>query len=241
MTLIGLYNLKIDEYKKTGLREKPWKLLAMLLLSHNTEFVEHENLGEFYKKNKVYINQYIDKVEKDFNLVQEDIIEYIEKEKKVVCKTYEKQRIWDLYANGFEVLNWSLIHRNDSTPEEIYSLWYDNYDPKKNYDVEQRAIANNIEITPIDVLLNRVLDNKKDFFEKICNELTPEERNFILKELTNTSCMTCENTACNKDYFEKIKLDEEYKEKRIECSKWFNSEIIGRSKVLRKTDVNKLR
>jgi len=241
MTLIELYNLKIDEYKKTGLREKPWKLLAMLLLSHKTIFIEHRNLGEFYKNNKVYINQYIDKVEKDFNLVQEDIIEYIEKEKKVICKSYEKQRIWDLYVNGFEILNWSLTYKNDSTPEEIYSLWYDNYEPKKYYDIEERAIANNIEITPIDVLLNRVLDNKKDFFEKICNELTPEERNFILKKLTNTSCMTCENTTCKKEYFEKIKLDEEYKEKGIECSDWFNSEIIGRSKVLRKTDINKLR
>ncbi len=239
MTLIELYNLKLNEYKETGLREKPWKLLAMLLLSNKIIFIEDKNLGEFYKKNKEHIDMRINKVEKDFNFVQEDIIGYIEK--NVICKKYEEQKIWDLYAKGFEVLNWSLTYRPDKTPEEIYSGWFDNYEPKKYYDVEQRAIANNIEITPIDVLLNRVLNNKKDFFEKICNELTPEERNFILKQLTNTSCMTCENTTCKKEYFEKIKLDEEYKEKGIECSDWFNPEIIGRSKVLRKTDVNKLR
>jgi len=239
MTLIELYNLKIDEYKKTGLREKPWKLLAMLLLSKKPIFIEHGNLGEFYKKNKEFIDMHIKKVEKDFNFVQEDIIGYIEK--NVICENYEEQKIWDLYAKGFEVLNWSLTYRQDKAPEEIYSEYFDNYEVKKYYDIEQRAIANDIEITSIDVLLNRVLDNKRDFFEKICNELTPEERNFILKKLTNTSCMTCENTTCKKEYFEKIKLDEEYKEKGIKCSDWFNSEIIGRSKVLRKTDVNKLR
>ena len=38
-----------------------------------------------------------------------------------------------------------------------------------------------------------------------------------------------------------MSFDEEYKEKGIEFSYWFNSEIIGRSKVLRKIDVNKLR
>jgi len=239
MTLIELYNLKLNEYKETGLREKPWKLLAMLLLSHKTIFVEYRNLGEFYKKNKEHIDMYIKKVEKDFNFVQEDIIEYIEK--NVICKKYEEQKIWDLYAKGFEVLNWSLAYRQDKTAEEIYSEWFDNYEPKKYYDIEEKAIANNIEITTLDKLLNRVVNNPKDFFEKICNELTSEERNFILKQLINTSCMTCENATCKKDYFEKIKLDEEYKEKGIKCSDWFNSEIIGRSKVLRKNDVNKLR
>ena len=239
MTLMNLYYLKLSEYKETGLRDKPWKLLAMLLLYNNTSFKEEKVLGDFYKKNKIILNEYIRKVEKDFNFVQNDIIELIEKE--VVCENYDEQRIWDVYAKGFEVLNWSLTYRQGKTAEEIYTEWFDNNDVKKCYDVEERAKANNIEITSLDMLLNRVLDNKKEFFRKICNELTPEERNFILKELINKSCMNCENTLCKKDYFEKIKFDEELKEKEIECSDWFNSEIIGRSKVLRKTDVNKLR
>lgn len=239
MNLINLYNLKLNEYKETGLREKPWKLLAMLLLSNKTIFVEYKNLGDFYKNNKEHIDNYIKRVEKDFNFVQEDIIKYIEK--SIICKNYDEQKIWNLYAKGFEVLNWSLTYRQDETAEKIYSEWFDNYEVKKHYDVEERAISNEVEITPIDVLLNRVLENKKEFFEKICDELTPEERNFILKELTNTSCMTCENTSCTKNYFEKIKYDEEQKEKGFNCYDWFNREIIGRSKVLRKTDVNKLR
>ena len=38
MTLLELYKLKLYEYKKTGLRERPWKLLAMLLLSEKDKY-----------------------------------------------------------------------------------------------------------------------------------------------------------------------------------------------------------
>mgnify|MGYP004646209537 CR=1 FL=1 len=126
MKLIELYNLKIDEYKKTGLRENPCKLLAMLLLSHKNIFVECGTLGEFYKQNKKYIDMYIKKVEKDFNFLQEDIEDIIEfTQQNVTCEEYQEQKIWNLYARGFEVLNWALTYRLDKTPESIYSEWFD--------------------------------------------------------------------------------------------------------------------
>ena len=46
-------------------------------------------------------------------------------------KNYEEQKIWDLYAKAFEVLNWSITYRQDKTPEERYSEWFDNYETKK--------------------------------------------------------------------------------------------------------------
>lgn len=80
MTLIELYNLKLNEYKETGVRERPWKLLAMLLLSEINKYEPARNSrGEFYKKYKDEIDKKIAKVERDFNFTYEDIVEYIER------------------------------------------------------------------------------------------------------------------------------------------------------------------
>lgn len=162
MTLIELYNLKLNEYKETGLRERPWKLLAMLLLSEKDKYEPLINSQEkFYKKYKKEIDKKISKVERDFNFTHEDIVEYIEK--------------------------------------------------------------------------------PMDFFERICYELTVEERLFILEILENKSCMNCANGSCRVEYSEKIGVDEFGNPQGSKCIGWFNAELIGRSKVLRKTDINKLR
>ena len=48
-----LYNLKLYEYRETGLKERPWKLLAMLLLSEKNKYEELRGTqGEFYNKYK---------------------------------------------------------------------------------------------------------------------------------------------------------------------------------------------
>lgn len=166
MTLIELYNLKLNEYKETGVRERPWKLLAMLLLSEINKYEPARNSrGEFYKKYKDEIDKKIAKVERDFNFTYEDIVEYIE----------------------------------------------------------------------------RIVANPNDFYKIICDELTAEERVFILKQLENKCCMNCTNGSCRVEYDEKVGVDEFGKPQGSECVGWFNAELIGRSKVLRKTDINKLR
>ncbi len=240
MTLIELYNLKLNEYKETGVRERPWKLLAMLLLSEKDKYEPLRNSqGEFYKKYKEEIDKKIAKVERDFNFTHEDIVEHIEK--TVECDNFEEQRIWFVFEDGFGVLNWGLLYREEKTAEEIYSEYYDNDDLKKDYDIEERAIANNISITKLDNLLNRILENPTEFYKRICDELTAEERVFILRHLENKSCMNCTNGSCRVEYNEKVGVDEFGKPQGSECVGWFNAEIIGRSKVLRKTDINKLR
>ena len=88
MTLLELYNLKLNEYKETGVRERPWKLLAMLLLTRKDEFEPlNTSAGEFYERYKKEIDKEIIRVEKDFNFTHEDLVEYIEK--MVVCDNFE--------------------------------------------------------------------------------------------------------------------------------------------------------
>lgn len=92
MTLMELYNLKLNEYKETGLRERPWKLLAMLLLSKKDEYkVIKGSLGDFYKKYKEKIDKEIERVEIDFNFSKEDLVKFIEE--TAVCDDYDHQKI----------------------------------------------------------------------------------------------------------------------------------------------------
>lgn len=239
MTLIELYNLKLNEYKESGLRERPWKLLAMLLLSEKDQYEPlRSSQGEFYKKYKKEIDKKIAKVEKDFNFTHEDIVEHIEK--TVICDNYEEQRIWFVFEDGFGVLNWGLMYRKEKTAEEIYSEYYDDDDLKKHYDVEQRAVANNITITNLENLISRIIEDPREFFEKICYELTVEERLFILKVLEHKSCANCTNGSCRVESSEKIGVDEFGEPQGNQCVGWFNAELIGRSKVLRKNDIYKL-
>ena len=53
--------------------------------------------------------------------------------------------------------------------------------------------------------------------------------------------MNCANESCRVEYNEKVGVDEVGKPQGSECAGWFNAELIGRSKVLRKTDINQLR
>ena len=240
MTLLDLYNLKLNEYKKTGVRERPWKLLAMLLLTRKDEFTPlNTSEGEFYKRYKEEIDKEISRVERDFNFTHEDLVEYIEK--LVVCDNFEEQKIWFVFEDGFGVLEWGLMYMQDKSAEEIYSEYYDNDDLKKNYDIEEMGEASNISITKLDIILNRIIENSKEFYENVCWELTPEERVFILKCLENKSCMNCTNGSCRVEYDEKVGVNEYGKPQGSDCTGWFNAELIGRSKVLRRTDINKLR
>lgn len=53
--------------------------------------------------------------------------------------------------------------------------------------------------------------------------------------------MNCTNGSCRVVYNEKVGVDEFEKSQDSECVGWFNAELIGRSKILRKIDINQLR
>lgn len=236
MTLLELYNLKLNEFKETGLKERPWKLLAMLLLSEKDKYepIINSNI-ELYKE----VNKKIAKIEKDFNLTNEDydkFVGYIED-----IDDIREQNILDIFNAGIYALKYGISHMKKNTAEEIYSEYFDTDILKKNYDIEQKAKANNINITTLNNLINKIIDNQSEFYKKVCEEITEEERLFILKELENKSCMNCANQSCRVEYSEKVGTDELDNPKGSKCFGWFNSELIGRCKVLGKTDIKQLK
>ena len=144
-----------------------------------------------------------------------------------------------IFEDGFAVLNWGLMYREERTPEEIYSEYYDTDDLIKNYNIEEKANAYNIETTNLGHILNKVLEQPKEFFTRICDKLTKEELLFILSQLENKSCTNCSNQNCA--IIGHINFGKSRKIQGTNCDEWINKELIGRAKVLRETDINKLK
>lgn len=238
MTLLELYNLKLHEYKTTSVRERPWKLLAILLLA---EIDKYESFGisqgDFYEKYKTQIDEKITKIEKDFKFTKEDIIKYIEELK--ICSDYESDKLWFIFGEGLNSLTWGLQYKKEKTPEELYSEYFESNDLSKHYNLEETAIAYNIDTTNLSDILNKILKNKEEFFTKICEELTTEEFLFILSQLENKKCSNCTNSVCQATGH--INFGKLRKIQGEHCDDWTNKEIIGRAKVLRETDINKLK
>lgn len=234
MTLKELYQLKLYEYKNFGYKERPHKLLAMLLLDKLDKFEPlNKSQGEFYKKYKDIIDEAIKKVETDFQFTKKEMIEIIEE--TVICDNYKDDKIWYVFSEGFSVIDWCLRCRKDKTPEEIYSEYYESDDLKKHYNLEQKIIANNINSNSLKDILDMLIDKPVEFYTKICDSLTLEEKIFILDILENKSCKTCTNEGC------KFELYRNSNNPTTCCLGWFNPELVGRAKVLNLTNVNKLK
>lgn len=97
-----------------------------------------------------------------------------------------------------------------------------------------------INFSNLEDLIIKVLDKPREFYEKICNELTTEERLYIINKLKNKDCTTCINGSCNVETYEKDGLNEYGKAQGYNCVGWYNDYLIGKSKVLKKDDINKL-
>jgi hypothetical protein len=124
MKLMELYNLYLQKYQKTGLREKPDKLLAMLLLSEKDKY-QGLTVGEsaFYNTYQTEIDQQIAKVEKDFNITPKDINHYIKaKELNSIDPYYDK--VWNVFAEGFGALHWSQMYYPNMSPMNAYIKYY---------------------------------------------------------------------------------------------------------------------
>lgn len=112
---------------------------------------------------------------------------------------------------------------------------------KNECDIELKALTKDIKDTSIDDSLNMIFENSREFYKKISEKLTVEERLFILENLKNKSCNTCDNGSCGIGVFEKGGVDAEEKPEGHSCIGWYNSELIGKSKILRITDIYKLK
>lgn len=120
MTLYELYNVKLMEYKKYGVKDEPDKLLSMLLLPKKEDFEPlMVSEGKFYEKYKKKIDYMIEKVINDFDITDEEIIHHVEK-KGVLCNNFEHDKIWFVFCEGFGLMHWSIMYHKEKTPEEIY-------------------------------------------------------------------------------------------------------------------------
>lgn len=114
----------------------------------------------------------------------------------------------------------------------------DNFDKnmKKHLEFEQEILnlSKDMEIrknssdgfipTDLETILNNILDNPELFYEKICENLTFEERQFIDNLIENKSCNTCSNGCCRVENYEKP-VDN--------CIGWENNRLVGKYKVLK--------
>ena len=128
-TLQKIYNDYLTNYKRTGIKPYPDKLLALLILPEKDNYeplmVEE---GKFYEAYKKEIDAKIEQVIKDFNLTKEDVIRFIE-QKGIYYKEedYEEDKIWFVFAEGFGAMHWSLMYHPEYTPEQVYLECYDNF------------------------------------------------------------------------------------------------------------------
>lgn len=138
MTVEGLYNLKLLDYRINGYRDQPDRLLALLILPEKDQY---EPLmvceGEFYKTYKDKIDQKIAKVEKDFEITHDDIVACVEA-KGLCCENFDHDRIWYVYHEGFGSMHWAIMYHPELTAEEIYEECFDEPSKYKNSEVAQR-------------------------------------------------------------------------------------------------------
>lgn len=138
MTVEGLYNLKLLDYKINGYRDYPDKLLALLLLSEKDEYEPlRVSEGDFYNTYKEKIDQKIAKVEKDFEITNDDIVSYIEA-KGLCCEDFDRDRIWYVYHEGFGSMHWGIWYHPELTAEEIYEECFEDPGKYKNSEVAKR-------------------------------------------------------------------------------------------------------
>lgn len=238
MSLQELYNLKVYEYKTMGIKEEPSKLLAMLLLINKNNYKKISNFHKFYDFYKKEIDEQILKVEKDFDLTEECIKQIIAEN---FCPAYEtRDKILYVYEQGISCLLWGIMD-NKKTSEEIYTMYFKDYSLEKSYDMEELAISNNIQISKLSDLIDKIIDKPSEFYQKIANKLSIEEKEFIKSHLINKKCLNCTNGCCKVETSEKIGLDEFGHPVGSSCIAWENSELVGRSKVLKIRDINNLK
>lgn len=127
MTLKELYNFRLNDYKLNGFRERPEKLLAMLLLSEKDIFnyvvVPEIKFYEYYKEE---IDKKIAQIESDFNYTREDIKKIIEE--FVVYDDYESDKILFVYSRAFELIYWNFSYSEEKTSEEVYVEYFGKFE-----------------------------------------------------------------------------------------------------------------
>lgn len=99
---------------------------------------------------------------------------------------------------------------------------------KKMGEIIENETAN-LEITgshnsKLDDIIEKIIENPREFYTELANNLAIEEREYLKSLIENKSCMNCSNGVCAVATYEKLGSSA--------CIAWDNKEIIGKQKVL---------
>lgn len=76
----------------------------------------------------------------------------------------------------------------------------------------------------LDDIIEKIIENPREFYVKLANNLSIEEREYLKLLIENKSCMNCSNGTCTVTTNEKLGSGA--------CIAWDNKELIGKQKVL---------
>lgn len=111
---------------------------------------------------------------------------------------------------------------------------------RKRGDLFKKNKENKTNISKLDELIKKAIDNPDEFYLKIESLLSPEERVYIRDNMYNKSCETCTNGCCRLPSYEKVGLDENGKTVCSSCIGWDNRKYIGMAKVLENYNIELL-
>ena len=124
-----------------------------------------------------------------------------------------------------------LLVKNHGNSDNMVVVDYDKL--KRCYIVLEEV---SVEETSLDLIIKKIMNNPDAFYMEVYNCLTPEERVFIVSNLINKDCSTCKFNGCiyyNTENYSSYNGDD--------CRAWQNEMLIGKSKVLRINDVEKMK
>lgn len=85
---------------------------------------------------------------------------------------------------------------------------------------------NEIPNSSLEEIIDKVIENTREFYTKISDELSIEEREYLKSIIQNKTCGNCSNMSCRVETHEKISSNA--------CIAWENRELIGKQKILYK-------
>ncbi len=100
---------------------------------------------------------------------------------------------------------------------------------QKAYNLETENQLN----AKLETLKDKINNCPKDFYAKIINVLTSQEREYLRELIDNKSCSNCSNQSCRIEQYEKIGLDEFGNPQGSNCLSWNNDELIVKQLILK--------
>ncbi len=112
-------------------------------------------------------------------------------------------------------------------PFNILKILWDDVFIYKILEEQRKLSKEKLNFAPSDLgeIIEKIVNNPSQFYQKIAGELSNEEFLFISSLINEKSCSNCNNLSC------RIPSDD----KPIDnCVEWSNPELIGKMKLLRK-------